>query len=150
MSEGTTTLLPPPQNVTQILPAPVGVTQILLAPQEIAQTLTPAAGITTVVEPAVTHLTTLTVGQGPRGPVGPQGPGAAPNYLGRTLNYTSEILTEVLLYLDAEKTDLGERRVLQYTGEELTSIQYFNGVGTLLFTRLLIYTNGVLTGVTDS
>lgn len=87
-----------------------------------------------------------TAEQGPPGPAG----GVTPSYPGKTLVWASGVLSEVLLYLDAAKTSLAERRVLNRSGGVLTSIQYFSGAGALTATRNLSYTSGQLTGVTQS
>lgn len=71
-------------------------------------------------------------------------------YLGKTLTWAQGLLTEVLLYLDAAKTQLAERRVLNRTGGTLTSIDFFDGAGTLTKTRTLGYSSGVLTSVTEA
>jgi len=87
-----------------------------------------------------------TAEQGPAGPPGPM----AGNYPGKTLVWAQGVLSEVLLYLDAAKTQLAERRVLNRTGQTLTSIDFFDGAGAQTKTRTLAYSSGVLTGVTEA
>lgn len=72
------------------------------------------------------------------------------NYPGKTLVWAAGILTEVLLYLDAAKTQLAEHRVLNRTTGVLTSINFFDGAGTPVKTRTLSYSSGVLTSVTEA
>jgi hypothetical protein len=96
-----------------------------------------------------TEIDTNLVETAEQGPPGPRGSAAA-SYPGKTLVWATGVLQEVLLYLDAAKTQLAERRVLNRTGSVLESIQYFSGAGTLTSTRTLTYTTGVLTGVTES
>lgn len=87
---------------------------------------------------------------GEQGPAGPQGPsGTGTSYPGKTLTYSGGKLTEVLSYSDAAKTVLVERRVLSYTGSDLTTIQFYDGAGALTKTRTLAYSGGVLSGITD-
>jgi hypothetical protein len=83
---------------------------------------------------------------GPAGPSGDAGADAA----GKTLVYTGDKLTEVLSYSDAAKTTLVERRVLNYTGNTLTVIQFYDGAGSLTKTRTLTYALGVVSGYTDT
>ncbi len=87
--------------------------------------------------------------QGPRGPAGPTGPATA-EYPGKTLGYTAGVLTDVYLYSDAAKTTLVERRVLIRVAGVLTSIEFYDGTATLVKTRTLTYTTGLLTGVVDA
>ena len=109
-----------------------------------------------VVEVDTTHAEVLELAQqgpaGPAGATGPAGPAgeAASTYPGKTLVWAQGKLTEVLLYSDAAKTQLVERRVMTYTGDVLTSIAFYDGDGTLTKTRTLGYGSGVLTGVTES
>lgn len=93
-----------------------------------------------VVEPQTVLIETAE--QGPPGP-------AHVEYPGKTITYTSGLVTEVRSYLDAAKTILAERRVLSYAGSILTSIQFFNGSGSLTKTRTLSYSGGVLSGYAD-
>lgn len=60
------------------------------------------------------------------------------------------VVTEVLLYSDAAKTTLVERRVLNRVAGVLTTIQFYDGVGTLTKTRTLTYTSGLVTSVVDT
>ena len=90
--------------------------------------------------------------QGPQGVIGltgPPGPAAA-SYPGKTLNYTAGVLTDVYLYSDAAKTTLVEHRVLIRVAGVLTSIEFYDGTATLVKTRTLTYTTGLLTGVVDA
>lgn len=111
-----------------------------------------------VVEVDPGHVEVLEVAQqgpiGPPGPAGATGPAgeAAPAYPGKTLVWSMGKLTEVLLYSDAAKTQLAERRVMTYTGSNLTSIAYMDATDTLIKTRTLGYGSGsgVLTGVTEA
>lgn len=82
-----------------------------------------------------------------QGPPGPSGSGV--EYPGKTLTYTGSLLTEVRSYLDAAKTTLAERRVLAYVGSVLSTVQFFDGVGTLIKTRTLTYSGSNLVGVVD-
>ncbi len=82
--------------------------------------------------------------------LGLQGPPGAPTYPGKTLIWASGILTEVLLYLDAAKTQLAEHRILNRTSGILTSINFFDGDGAATKTRTLGYTSGALTSVTEA
>lgn len=77
------------------------------------------------------------------------GPTAAVVYPGKMLVWGQGRLNEVLLYLDSAKTQLAERRVLNYTGAALTSIDFFDGDGTQTKTRTLAYSAGVLSSVTE-
>lgn len=98
--------------------------------------------------------------RGPKGDVGSRkvvvaagdaaGGGAAPVYLGKTLVWDQGVLSEVLFYLDAAKTQLAERRVLHRSGGLLTSIAFLDGGGDLTKTRTLSYSSGVLTSVTEA
>lgn len=92
------------------------------------------------IEPQVLVLETAE--QGPPGP-------ARVEYPGKTITYASGLVTEVRSYLDAAKTILAERRVLSYAGSILSSIQFFNGSGSLTKTRTLSYSGGVLSGYAD-
>ena len=75
----------------------------------------------------------------------------APTYPARHLLYTSGQLAEVLVYSDPAATQLAERRVITRTDGVVTSIDYFDGAGTLLHTRTFAYSpDGVLTGVSDT
>jgi hypothetical protein len=78
------------------------------------------------------------------------GPTAAVVYPGKMLVWGQGRLNEVLLYLDSAKTQLAERRVLNYTGAALTSIDFFDGDGTQTKTRTLAYSAGVLSSVTEA
>ena len=93
------------------------------------------------IEPQVLVLETAE--QGPPGP-------SHVEYPGKTITYASGLVTEVRSYLDAAKTILAERRVLSYAGAILSSIQFFNGSGSLIKTRTLSYSGGVLVSVTDA
>ena len=86
--------------------------------------------------------------QGPPGVQGP--PGSGTSYPSRTLVYTGPLITEVLSYSDAGKTQLAQRKVLSYSGAQMQSIQFFDGVGTLVKTRTLTYNSGALTGYSDA
>lgn len=99
------------------------------------------------VEPVVTLIEAAE--QGPRGPAGPTGPATA-EYPGKTLGYTVGVLTDVYLYSDVAKTDLVEHRVLIRVAGVLTSIEFYDGTATLVKTRTLTYTTGLLTGVVDA
>lgn len=106
-----------------------------------------------VVEVDTTHTEVLEISQqGPAGPAGATGPAgpAAPTYPGKTLVWSQGKLSEVRLYSDAAKTQLAERRVMAYTGDALTSINFYDGDGALTKTRTLGYGSGVLTGVTEA
>ena len=92
---------------------------------------------------------------GERGSVGAVSVASAPsdassNFHGKTLVWAQGVLSEVLLYLDAAKTQLAERRVLNRTGSTLTSIDFFDGAGAPTKTRTLSYSSGALTGVTEA
>jgi hypothetical protein len=80
---------------------------------------------------------------------GPPGPRAG-SYPGKTLVWAQGNLSEVLLYDDAAKTQLAERRILNRTGGTLTSIDFFDGDGALVKTRTLGYSSGVLTSVMEA
>ena len=115
--------------------------------------LTEALSVDTIVDSVVStvyipEVETQIVETSEQGPAGP--PGSGVSYPGRTLTYTGITLTEVLLYLDAAKTQLAERRVLAYSGSVLNTISFYNGAGALTKTRTLSYSSGVLTGVTDT
>lgn len=94
-----------------------------------------------VLEPDVQLIETAE--QGPPGPM-------AGSYPGKTLVWAQGVLSEVLLYLDAAKTQLAERRVLNRTGSTLTSIDFFDGAGAPTKTRTLGYSSGVLTSVMEA
>lgn len=119
------------------------------------ETLTDYDATYEVVETDTGHAEILEIAQqgpiGPPGPAGATGPAgeAAPAYPGKTLVWSMGKLAEVLLYADAAKTQLAERRVLTYTGDVLTSIAFYSGDGTLTKTRTLGYSSGVLTNVTE-
>lgn len=122
----------------------------ILAEVLVTETVTEATTETVYVVDPETFL--LEVGeQGPPGPAGPAGPSgdAAAGAAGKTLTYSGGKLTEVLSYSDAAKTVLVERRVLSYTGSDLTTIQFYDGAGALTKTRTLAYSGGVLSGITD-
>jgi len=87
-----------------------------------------------------------TAEQGPPGPPGPM----AGSYPGKTLVWAQGVLSEVLLYLDAAKTQLAERRILNRTGQTLTSVVFRDGNDAITKTRTLGYTSGVLTSVTEA
>lgn len=110
------------------------------------ETLTDYDATYEVVETDTGHAEILEIAQ--QGPPGPPG-GAAASHPGKTLVRALGKLTEVLLYSDAAKTQLAERRVLTYTGDVLTSIAFYDGNGTLTKTRTLGYSSGVLTSVTE-
>jgi len=80
----------------------------------------------------------------------PGAPSTPTRYLGKTLVWAQGVLSEVLLYLDAAKTQLAERRILNRTGQTLTSIVFRDGDDTITKTRTLGYTSGVLTSVTEA
>ena len=98
-----------------------------------------------VVEPEIVMLDI-----GEQGPAGPAGPSGGASYPGKTLVWASGKLTEVLMYSDATKTTLVERRVLNRIGSVLTSISFYDGLGTLVKTRTLAYSGGLLIGYTES
>lgn len=118
----------------------------ILAEVLVTETVTEATTETVYVVDPETFL--LEIGE--QGPAGPQGPsGTGTSYPGKTLTYSGGKLTEVLSYSDAAKTVLVERRVLNYTGSDLTTIQFYDGAGALTKTRTLAYSGGVLSGITD-
>lgn len=119
----------------------------ILAEVLVTETVTEATTETVYVVDPETFL--LEVGE--QGPAGPQGPsGTGTSYPGKTLTYSGGKLTEVLSYSDAAKTTLVERRVLSYTGSDLTTIQFYDGAGALTKTRTLTYSLGVMSGYTDA
>lgn len=123
----------------------------ILAEVLVTETVTEATTETVYVVDPETFL--LEIGeQGPQGPAGPAGPSgdAGADAAGKSLVYTGDKLTEVLSYSDAAKTTLVERRVLNYTGNTLTTIQFYNGAGSLTKTRTLTYSLGVMSGYTDA
>lgn len=129
-SEATTTILETGSAATIVIDA---------APVEV---ITDVQTYTLVVlEPDVQLIETAE--QGPPGP-------RAGSYPGKTLVWVHGKLSEVLLYDDAAKTQLAERRVLNRTGQTLTSIDFFDSDGTLVKTRTLGYSSGVLTSVTEA
>lgn len=86
---------------------------------------------------------------GATGPTGPTGP-PPPSYPGKTITVAGGVVTDVYLYSDAAKTILAEHRVLNRTADVLTTIQFYNGAATLVKTRTLTYTSGLVTGVVDT
>lgn len=120
-----------------------------------ASTVVTDSTTTEVVTDAVTQTVIVTepdtqlVEIAEQGPAGPPGPMAG-SYPGKTLVWAQGVLSEVLLYLDAAKTQLAERRVLNRTGSTLTSIDFFDGAGAPTKTRTLSYSSGALTGVTEA
>ena len=69
----------------------------------------------------------------------------------RPLMYSWESLAEVRLYSDAAKTQLAERRVLTYTGDDaLTSTPSTRRVTAPDKHARCPYTGGVLTSVTEA
>ena len=102
----------------------------------------------TVVATEIDTYILETAEQGPPGPAGPSG--SADAYPGKTLVYSGGVLTEVLLYSDAAKTTLAQRRVLNRTGATLNSVTYYNGAGTLTKTRTFNYTGADLTSVVET
>lgn len=70
-------------------------------------------------------------------------------YPARDIAYENGQVKTVRLYLDAQKTVLDMRREMQYTGNQLSSVQYFDGAGVLTLTRTMIYEGDVLTGTQD-
>lgn len=107
-----------------------------------AEVVTESA-VETVVEVEPQVLIVEAAEQGPPGP-------AHVEYPGKTITYAAGLATEVRSYLDAAKTILAERRVLSYAGSLLSSIQFFNGAGSLVKTRTLSYSGGVLSGYADT
>ena len=106
---------------------------------------------TQVQEVVATEIDTQVVESSSQGPAGPAGPvSIQASYLGRTLVYTLDALTEVRLYVDAAKTQLAERKVMAYSLGKLATIQFFDGAGALSKTRTLGYSAGVLTSVVDT
>lgn len=135
--DSTLTLLSSPETITTVIAPSQTVTATTQGVQSIALTIVPPASPKTV----------LGAGQGPAGPPG----GAAVSYLGKTLEWAGPVLTRVLLYADSAKTSLEERRELHYdAGGRLEYVEHFNGAGTLLFTRVLQYVDGVLVGTTTA
>ena len=68
----------------------------------------------------------------------------------KTLTYASDKLVQVDEFTNASKTVLVKRKTLVYTGDLLTSILMYNGSLTLVSTRILTYSSGVLVGVTET
>ena len=75
---------------------------------------------------------------------------AEKNHPAKRFAYTDGEISEIRLYADPAATQLAERRVITRTDGVVTSIDYFDGAGTLLHTRTLVYADGVLTGVRDT
>lgn len=119
----------------------------ILAETTVTETLTESLVETLyAIEPE-----TFLLDVGAQGPAGPQGPsGTSESYPGKTLLYSAGRVSEVLSYSDAGKTTLVERRVLNYTGNTLTMIQFYDGIGSLTKTRTLTYALGVVSGYTDT
>ena len=102
------------------------------------------------VEPVTVLLEVGTQGPtGPAGSTGPTGPGPTA-YPGKTIISAGGVVTEVLSYLDAAKTQLAGRKVMAYSLGKLATIQFFDGAGALSKTRTLGYSAGVLTSVVDT
>lgn len=89
----------------------------------------------------------VVVAAGNNPPTDPPSSGAG--YPGKTLVWSQGILAEVLLYSDAEKTQLAERRILDYASGLLASVRYFDASGVQTKARTLGYAGGVLTSVTE-
>ena len=68
----------------------------------------------------------------------------------KTLTYAVDKLVQVDEFTNAAKTVLVKRKTLVYTGDLLTSILMYNGSLTLVSTRILTYSSGVLVGVTET
>lgn len=100
-------------------------------------------------EIVATEIETFVLEAAEQGPPGPPG-GISVSYPGKTLVWSAGVLTEVLLYADAAKTTLAERRVLNRTGNVLTSVEYRDAGGALLRTRQLTYSGADLVSVTET
>lgn len=93
-----------------------------------------------------TEIETMLLEAAEQGPPGPSGP-AATVRPGKTLVWTFGVLTGVLMYSDAAKTALVERRELDYSAGKLSTVRIYSGGGALLSTQTMVYSGGVLTGV---
>lgn len=121
--------------------------ELLVDHDAIHETLVDYDATYEVVEVDTVHTEVLELAQ--QGPPGPHGETAA-SYPGKTLVWSQGRLQEVLLYADAAKTQLAERRVLNRTGSSLTSIVYRDANDTIVKTRTLGYSSGVLTSVMEA
>jgi len=90
--------------------------------------------------------------RGPSGPVGLPGadgtPGDTASLPAKTLTYSAGVLSEVLLFADAGKTVLAERRTMIYDAGRLVEIQYRDAADALIKAKNLSYAaNGSLESV---
>ena len=147
-----TLVVQPPVTLTVVLGPEASHATVLSSPQAVQSTVSPPAEIrsvlpamqatTTVVNPPSTTNTVIQVGQGPSGPSALGVP-----ILGQTLVMAGPVLDSVLLYSDAEKTTLVERRKLYYSIEgRLSWVESLDSVGALVSTKTLQYVDGTLVG----